>query len=190
MAVTAVPTGVAPLFDLPEVIPLARCCLTHAGLNQRVRLAPGNYLVDPLPQGADLAWVSAIVHQNSRAQNRRLFTRTFRALRPDGRIAIRDILMDSTRTRPVAGALFAVNMLVGTEGGGTFTGNELRHDLESAGFVDITLARRDQGMNSVIVATKPAPGTAALLTRRHTRRSARRTDSASHPAIAKRAPQR
>ena len=38
---------------------------------------------------------------------------------------IRDIVMDATRTRPAGGALFAVNMLVATAGGSTFTFAEL-----------------------------------------------------------------
>jgi hypothetical protein len=54
----------------------------------------------------------------------------------------------------VAGALFAINMLVGTEGGGTFTLGDLRGDLESAGLVGAKVVRHDDGMNSVIVAKK------------------------------------
>jgi precorrin-6B methylase 2 len=148
------PSARATLFDLPSVIGLARRRLAAAGLLERVQLVGGDFSKDALPRGADLAWVSAIVHQHSRAQNRQLFKNVRRALRPGGRIAIRDILMDATRTRPVAGALFAVNMLVATAGGGTFTFEELREDLAAAGFTQATVARRDAGMNSVVVARK------------------------------------
>ncbi|HOX01395.1 MAG TPA: methyltransferase [Candidatus Paceibacterota bacterium] len=147
--------GKATLFDLPHVIPMARRRLKGAGLSRRVRLVAGDFMADPLPRGADLAWVSAIVHQNSRAQNRALFANVFQALEPGGRIAIRDILMESDRTRPVAGALFAINMLVATPGGGTYTFDELREDLESAGFVRAAAARRDPAMNSIVIAEKP-----------------------------------
>jgi len=44
--------------------------------------------------------------------------------------------------------------LVGTERGGTFTFDELRQDLASAGFVGAKTVRHDDGMNSVTVATK------------------------------------
>ena len=115
-------------------------------------------MVDSLPRGADLAWVSAIVHQNSRAQNRALFNKVFQALTLGGRIAIRDVLMERTRTRPAAGALFAVNMLVATEGGGTFTFAELQQDLAAAGFRQAGVQRRDEGMNSIVIATKPGVG--------------------------------
>jgi hypothetical protein len=108
-----------------------------------------------LPRGADLAWVSAIVHQNSREQNRQLFARLFEALDPGGQVLIRDILMDPSRTTPVAGALFAVNMLVNTEQGGTFSFEELRDDLAAAGFTNAQVLRRDEGMHSIISAFKP-----------------------------------
>jgi hypothetical protein len=140
------------------VIPLARNRVTAAGLAGRVRLVAGDFMTDPLPAGADLAWVSAIVHQNSRAQNRLLFAKVCTALRAGGRIAIRDLVMDETRTRPVAGALFALNMLVATEGGGTFTFKELEEDLASAGFVETRPVRDDQTMNSVVIAVAPGPG--------------------------------
>jgi len=151
----ACPSAQATLFDLPQVIPMARRRLVAAGLDQRVRLVAGDFTTDALPPGADLAWVSAIVHQNSRAQNRALFTRVCAALVPGGRIAIRDILMEEDRTRPVAGALFAVNMLVATEGGGTFTFAELHEDLVAAGFAEVALARGDEAMNAIVVAKKP-----------------------------------
>ena len=62
--------------------------MKKAGLATRVKLVPGSYESDPLPAGADLAWVSAIVHQNSREQNRSLFLKIFAALQPGGTIII------------------------------------------------------------------------------------------------------
>lgn len=147
----------ATLFDLPHVIPQAESRIAQAGLSDRVQFVAGDFLVDPLPNGADLAWISAIVHQNSREENRRLFAAVREALAAGGQVLIRDVLMDESRTEPAAGALFAVNMLVGTEGGGTFTFDELRQDLETAGFTNVAVARRDQEMNSVVRAQKPRP---------------------------------
>ena len=153
----AYPEAAATLFDLPHVIPMAEERVTAAGVKERVRLVAGDFGTDPLPTGADLAWVSAIVHQNSREQNRRLFGAVANSLTGGGRILIRDVLMDDSRTMPVAGALFAINMLVATEAGGTFTFNELREDLEGAGFVDAVVLRHDDGMNSAVIAVKARP---------------------------------
>jgi precorrin-6B methylase 2 len=151
----ACPGASATLVDLASVIPLARRRLADAGLSARVRLVAVDFMTDDLPGGADLAWLSAIVHQNSRMQNRTLFAKVFDALRPGGRLAIRDVLMEESRVRPVAGALFAVNMLVATEGGGTFTAGELREDLDAAGFTGFTVVRRDEGMHAIVVSGKP-----------------------------------
>lgn len=148
------PDATATLFDLAHVIPMAEEPLAAAGVRERVHLVAGDFTTDPLPSGADLAWVSAIVHQNSREENVRLFKSIAHALTDQGRLLIRDVLMDDGRTTPIMGALFAINMLVATEGGGTYTFNDLREDLEAAGFTEIEVLRRDEGMNSVLGARK------------------------------------
>ena len=148
------PSASATIFDLPHVIPMAEKRLTAGGLREQVTLVAGDFNEDQLPKGCDLAWVSAIVHQNSRRENRELFRKVYRALDKGERIAIRDIIMGKSRTAPASGALFAVNMLVGTDNGGTFTFAELQEDLKAAGFSGVKLLRRDDGMNTVVVARK------------------------------------
>jgi len=150
----AVPEARATLFDLPAVIPIAKQQFAEAGLSDRVALVEGDYNTDALPEGADLAWLGAICHQNSRRQNRDLFTRVHTALGDDGAIVIRDVIMDPSHTSPASGALFAVNMLVATEAGGTYTFDEYREDLYEAGFGEVTLVNRDEFMNSLIRAKK------------------------------------
>lgn len=149
------PEARATIFDLPDVVPMARERIAAAGMGGRVDVAPGDYLRDPLPAGADLAWISAIIHQHSRGENRGLYRRVAAALVPGGRVLIRDIVMDDAHTAPVSGALFAVNMLAGTAGGGTYALSETRADLESAGFRDVRLVRADEGMHAVICAVRP-----------------------------------
>ena len=150
----AAPEATAVLFDLPEVIPLARERLTAAGLIDRVTLVAGDYNTEVLPAGADFAWLSAVAHQNSRPQNRALYAGIQAALAAGGTLVIRDLVMDQSRTVPASGALFAVNMLVGTEGGNSYTFDEFRDDLTHAGFADIELIHEDEWMNSLIRARK------------------------------------
>jgi hypothetical protein len=63
--------------------------------------------------------------------------------------------MEPNRIGPREGALFAVNMLVNTDSGGTFTFEEYAEDLRSAGFDNPQLQVRHEAMNSVVVAEKP-----------------------------------
>jgi len=150
----AVPDAHATLFDLPDVIPMAKRRITEAGLAERVTFVGGDFYTDNLPAGIDFAWLGAICHQNSRRQNRQLFAKIHAASDKGGVVVLRDVVMEPTRTRPEAGAMFAINMLVATEGGGTYTFDEFESDLADAGFVDVSLLRQDEFMNSLIGATK------------------------------------
>jgi len=154
----AVPGSTATIFDLPDAIQQAHERLSGTEFAARVTLVAGDFYVDDLPTGADYAWVSAIAHQHSRQHNRALFAKVFAALQGGGRISIRDVVMEPCRTRPPEGALFAVNMLVNTASGGTFTLAEFAEDLRAAGFVEPVLRIEDPRMNSVVEATKPLAG--------------------------------
>lgn len=151
----AAPEMRATLFDRPAVIPIARERLIEAGLIERVSLVAGNFYEDELPQGHDLALISAIIHQNSPAENVDLFRKVLRALVSGGRIIIRDHVMEPSRTVPREGAIFAVNMLVNTEGGGTYTFDEIRDWLAQAGFVKARLLQTGNHMEALVEAFKP-----------------------------------
>ncbi len=151
----AAPELRATLFDLPPVVEIARERLSAAGLLGRATLVAGNFETDELPGGHDLAWLSAIIHQNGPAQNDALYGRIFRALAPGGRLVVRDHVMDPGRTRPRAGAVFAINMLVGTAHGGTYTFDEIRAGLERAGFVRVRLLREGERMDGLVEAFRP-----------------------------------
>ena len=62
--------------------------------------------------------------------------------------------MDPTRTFPAARAIFAVNMLAATSGGNTYTFEEVKEDLESAGFKDVHMIREGQNMDQLVSAVK------------------------------------
>ncbi len=151
----AVPEMKATLFDKPEVVEMARERLTKAGVIGRVTLVAGDFYRDELPAGHDLALVSAIIHQNSTAQNLDLFNKVFRSLNPGGRILIRDHVMEPDRTHPKDGAIFAVNMLLGTPGGRTYTFEEIEEGLSQAGFAGIRLLKKGEHMDALVEAFKP-----------------------------------
>ncbi len=151
----AVPGARATLFDLPPAVEQARQRFAGTDFAPRVDFVAGDFYIDDLPPGADFAWLSAIAHQHSRHHNRQLFAKVHAALEPGGTIAVRDVVMEPCRTRPVMGALFAINMLANTASGGTFTFDELAEDLQAAGFTGPELRVRSDDMNSVVTAEKP-----------------------------------
>ncbi len=142
----------ATLFDLPDVIEIAQERLKNTEYWDRVELVKGDFYKDPLPGGHDLVFLSAIIHQNSLSQNEELFKKAYDALIPGGRIVIRDYVMDETRTDPPGGAIFAVNMLVNTPGGTTYTFSEISETLQKAGFKDVRILQSRKDMDSLVEA--------------------------------------
>jgi predicted O-methyltransferase YrrM len=151
----AAPEMKATLFDRPAVIRMAGMRLAEANMMDRVRLVAGDFYEDELPGGHDLALLSAIIHQNSPEENVELFRKVFRAMVPGGRIVIRDHVMEPDRTEPRDGAIFAVNMLVNTEGGSTYTYEEIRAWLEAAGFANVRFLKAGEHMDGLVEAFKP-----------------------------------
>jgi SAM-dependent methyltransferase len=144
----------AVLFDLPDVIPMAKEMLMGEGLLERVELVAGDFYHDELPEGCDLALLSAIIHQNSPQENLDLYRKVHRALVPGGKLLIRDHVMDADRTFPPQGTLFAINMLVNTKGGDTYTFGEINDSLKEVGFGEVTLVRKGERMDCLVEARK------------------------------------
>lgn len=135
--------------------PESLAALAAMGLLDRVDLVAGDLTTDVLPGGHDLAFVSAIIHMLGPDGNVALFHKVCDALVPGGRIVIRDHVMSPDRTAPRAGALFAVNMLVGTEEGGAFTFDEIARWLVEAGFERARLMRSGERMDGLVEAFRP-----------------------------------
>jgi SAM-dependent methyltransferase len=148
------PEMTAVLFDLPEVIDWAEERLGSENLLDRVELVAGDFYQDELPRGCDLALLSAIIHQNSPQENLDLYRKIHRVLVPGGKLLIRDHVMDQSRTFPPQGTLFAINMLVNTRGGDTYTFDEIEDALETVGFQQVELVRKGERMDCLVEARK------------------------------------
>jgi hypothetical protein len=58
--------------------------------------------------------------------------------------------MNNDRTQPTSGAIFAINILVGTEAGDCFTEQEVTDMLNTAGFKNITRIEFESGVSQVV----------------------------------------
>ena len=143
----------AEVFDLGTVVPIADRHIADAGLGDRVRTRVGDLTRDALGTGYDLVLLSAICHMLGPDGNRDLLGRARAALVPGGRVVIQDHVMEEDKTAPRAGALFAINMLVGTPSGGTYSEAEYRAFLENAGFSEVRRIRLP-GPNDLMLGTR------------------------------------
>jgi hypothetical protein len=120
--------------DWPGVIPITRRVTQREGLAERYRFVAGDLLAAEFGSGHSIATLGHILHSEGEQRSRRLLQKTFAALESGGTIAIAEILVDGDRKGPLPALLFAVNMLVNSEEGNTFSLEEITDWLREAGF--------------------------------------------------------
>jgi hypothetical protein len=140
--------------DWPEVIPTTRKTATRFGLADRFSFVAGDLLEADFGSGHDVATLGHILHSEGRERSRALLEKTFQALAPGGTIAVAEYLVNSERTGPVGGLFFAVNMLVNTDTGDTYSFEEIGSWLTAAGFKDVRTLEAP-GPSPLVLATKP-----------------------------------
>jgi SAM-dependent methyltransferase len=117
------------VFDLPEVIELMREHLDAA----RISAIGGNFN-EGLPEGPfDAVYLGSVSHIYGPQENLTLIKRVAQSLSPRGLIAIIDFIRGVSK----GAAMFAVNMLVNTESGNTYSEEQYREWLSAAGFEGI-----------------------------------------------------
>jgi predicted O-methyltransferase YrrM len=137
----ALPELRAEILDRPGVVPIARRHIEEAGLGERVKVRVGDLRDDRYGSDYDLLFMSAICHMNSPEENLAMFRKAFEALSPSGRVVIQDFILNADKTGPRTGALFALNMLVGTRAGSSYSIEEYGDWLRSVGFQEVQQIR-------------------------------------------------
>ncbi len=147
----AVPALHSEIIDLPEVVPIAEGHVAKAGLSDRITVRPGDMLTVDLPHASyDLVLLSSICHMFSPEENRALFKRARAALASKGRIAISEFIVDPDKASPRSATLFALNMLVATNGGSTYSEPEYEAWLKAAGFGEVKRIRMPGPINLIV----------------------------------------
>jgi hypothetical protein len=146
----------ATVFDLPPICEIASTKIVAAGDEDRIAVAPGDFLADPeLPAGHDVVLLSMIMHDWTPEQDLAILRKCFAALPPSGRIVISELLVNDEKTGPPAAALMSLNMLVETVGR-NYTAAEYEQWLHATGFVDVqTVSFEAPGANGAVLARKP-----------------------------------
>jgi SAM-dependent methyltransferase len=139
----------AVVFDLPSVVPITRSYLDRHPAGKKVQTMSGDYLVDDIGKDYDMIFMSAVVHSNSSTENAGLVKKCARALNAGGRICIVDYVTNDDHTESENAAVFAVNMLVNTDGGRSYSFKDISGWLEGANLTDIELKRMNRGLGVV-----------------------------------------
>jgi hypothetical protein len=116
------------------VLEVTRRVARQQGVADRLTTASGDLFEADFGTGHHIATIGHILHSEGRERSRHLLRKTFDALAPGGTVAISEFMPNEERTGPSNALIFAVNMLIHTEAGDTFTFGEISQWLREAGF--------------------------------------------------------
>src|SRR5262249_24454222 len=135
------PEAAVTFQDFPGVLGHTRRFRQRHGVGKSAGYLAGDLkLADFGESRIDLALLGNIVHSEGEASSRNLFQSLHRALRPQGRLVIIDLVPFDDRSGPPRALIFALNMLLNTEVGDTYTLAEYTQWLRDAGFARVETA--------------------------------------------------
>ena len=140
--------------DWPGVLDVTRKVAARLGVAGRFSFVAGDLASADFGRGHNIATLGHILHSEGEKRGRALLKKTFDALAPGGTIAIAEFLVDDARTGPPVALIFAVNMLINTDEGDTWSFGEIAGWLREAGFRDARSIEAP-GPSPLILATKP-----------------------------------
>jgi ubiquinone/menaquinone biosynthesis C-methylase UbiE len=140
--------------DWPEVLPITRETAARFGVSNRFTFIEGDLRHVDFGRGYRIATLGHILHSEGALRSRALIEKTYQALLPGGTIAIAEVLVNADRIGPLNGLFFAINMLLNTDEGDTYSFEEISSWLSDAGFVDVRMLDAP-GPSPLILATKP-----------------------------------
>jgi ubiquinone/menaquinone biosynthesis C-methylase UbiE len=140
--------------DWPAVLPIAQNTAAKFGLANRYAVIPGDLGSADFGHDHNLITIGHILHSEGVERSKKLLRKCFDALAPGGTISIAEFLVNPERTGPPMGLIFAVNMLVNTDDGDTWSFDEIAGWLKEAGFTNPRQLEAP-GPSPLILATKP-----------------------------------
>jgi hypothetical protein len=107
------------------------------GLEERIATDCRDFSREPLPPEADVALLSNVLRDFSPEENAALLRHLAEELPDQGVLLLSEWLWREDHTGPLAASLMALNMVVDTRGGRSYTFGELRGLLHAAGFKSV-----------------------------------------------------
>lgn len=142
----------ALVLDLDPICEVAQEFIARHDLQDRIKTHVADMWNDPFPE-ADLHFYSNIYHDWPAERGQFLTEKSFKGLKPGGRIIIHDVIYNDEKTGPFAPAAYSMLMMGWTEGA-SYSGPELSKMLRDAGFDDIQ-AYPAFGHYSIVTGIKP-----------------------------------
>jgi len=142
----------ATVYDFPTTRPFAEKTIAAFGLSDRIDFRDVDYLEEGIEGSYDVAWLSHILHAESPGECRNIVSKTVSVLEPGGMILIHEFILNNTMDGPLFPALFSLNMLLGTQGGQSYSEKQLNDMLAEAGVDELRRIFFESPNDSSIIA--------------------------------------
>lgn len=145
----------AVVFDLPTTKPVAEKIINGHGLSERITFIGGDYVEEEIPGDYDVVWLSHILHAEGPRTCEQIITKAVQALNHNGMVLVHDFILNDNMDGPLFPALFALNMLQGTENGQSYSQGQIGSMFQKAGLSDVKrLEYVGRNQSGIMMATK------------------------------------
>lgn len=146
----------AVVFDLPPVAVVCREYLSAAGVDDRVEAVGGDFTVDRLPEGCDVAVMASNLPIYSAEVIGQVVERVSDALVPGGEMHLIGEMLDDDGMGPLDAALWGMQEILYGSGGQAHRRGQVIGYLTAAGFTDVVAHEFVPGVLVRVTGTKPS----------------------------------
>jgi len=139
-------------FDLPQVSPIATENINKMGLTDKVCVQSGDFFNEEFPK-ADIITMGNILHDWGTKDKKGLIKKAYDALPSGGTLVAIENIIDNDRRQNAFGLLMSLNMMMETEEGFDYTGDDFDQWAKECGFKE-TAVMPLVGPSSAAIAIK------------------------------------
>ena len=144
------------LFDLPQVVPAATDAFGAAGMGDRVRICPGSFREDALPEGADAISLVRVLYDHADSTVQALLEKVHDALPPGGRLIVSEPMGGGDRP-DLSGDIYFAFYTMAMQTGRARSADEIAQMCRAAGFTGIDSPEPARPyVTRVLTAVRPA----------------------------------
>ncbi len=139
-------------FDLPPASPVATENIKNMGLTDKIYVQSGDFFNEEFPK-ADVITMGNILHDWGTKEKKILIKKAYDSLPEGGALVVIENIIDNDRRQNVFGLLMSLNMMIETEEGFDFTGDDFDQWAKDSGFKETSVIPLT-GTSSAVIAIK------------------------------------
>jgi len=122
------------LYDQSETILAAKSLLSDTKYYENMEFLSGDFCEDNIGGDYDVIFSSNVIHIYGPQETQAIFDKCYQALKPNGRLLIKDFFLNNDHMGPEITTLFSLHMLLSTDKGQCYSEKEMISLMETSNF--------------------------------------------------------